>query len=250
MRDAGREQRKGMLTALPSRADSWRVRIAVLAMILFACLTTISSYAGQRSSVNSFLTSSAFGGLYLGAQPASYPRVNGFVVRTTNAVPSSTEAAMWNSMLRPEPRVPSASSLGEIALRDAHSRIIAIIQGPKVWGGVREVLTRYSGFGSDIIPQTDLSSLRIAGLKIGDSAYALYLHLGEPYSIARLIADRKLAPARRHVLGHPSWFMTDLGDGVYNYTGAVPNKAQSCVTLYQVVIKRRHIDAIIASTEC
>jgi hypothetical protein len=44
--------------------------------------------------------------------------------------------------------------------------------------------------------------------------------------------------------------MTDLGDGVYNYTGAVPNKAQSCVTLYQVVIKRRHIDAIIASTEC
>jgi hypothetical protein len=88
----------------------------------------------------------------------------------------------------------------------------------------------YSESGADMIPKTDLSSLRIAGLKIGDSAEAVYLHLGEPYSISRLIADGKLAPARRHVLYHPSWFTTDLGDGVYNYTGAVPNKAQSCVT--------------------
>jgi hypothetical protein len=208
-------------------------------------------------SIHQFLSTRAWGALYLNVGHREAPKYNGFFVRTTNAQLTWSESTRWDSAFRANAATP-IRSVGEqrshdidgLLLKDTKLHILAISQGPKSWGGYRYILTRYDGTAPRSIVEADLSKFSIAGLKVGDSNYSMFLHFGEPYGIEMLINDEQIGLMRPHILGRPSWFTTDLGGGVYDYVGAVPNKSQSCVTSYQLVIRSKHIRAIIASTEC
>ena len=134
-------------------------------------------------------------------------------------------------------------------MADPAHRVVLTMQNPKGSGGITLSVMRYTSALPPSIPSRNLPRITIAGIGIGSAADEVFHRFGEPYAIAK-IGSPASGAARKRLFGHPSWFVRNLGDGVYYYAGPVPNKAQSCVRTFGIVMQSRRVSGILDSIEC
>ncbi len=202
-----------------------------------------------------FLIAHAYGSVSLFSlhhEPLLY---HGFGVSNTNAVPSEAEeeridraARIYGTSVGHFHGGPS-NVIDAAVLADTTQRIVITMQNPKGSGGITLSVMRYSSTLPRSIPARHLPLMTIAGIGIGSPADEVLARFGEPYAIAQ-IGTSAPSVARKHVLGKPSWFFKDLGDGVYYYVGPVPNKAQSCTRTFGIIMQSRKVSGIVDSVEC
>ena len=184
------------------------------------------------------------------------PRGMVFFAPNTNAAVSSLETRRINdiflhptSLFGPYHEGLRSVDYGSV-VADVNQHILVVVQNRKGSGGQQLAIIRYASRLPSTIHTQKLPKMTMAGISPNSLAGDVYFRFGEPYSITKIVSGSVPGVETPHELGHPSWFTNDLGDGVYNYAGPVPNKSQSCAANFAIVIRYKKVLGLRESIEC
>lgn len=219
-------------------------------VFFLAFLSIAAAPIDPNAGIVIFLRMQAYGKLYLTSTYHMGPYSNGRSKIDTNAVPSRLEDDLISSTVSSSKPVTAFSAADKLKHRAVNGTVVidpdthvAFIAQTEKGGseGDQYSIVQYSGSAPPAISKRHLPHFTLAGVGIGSGVMEMYLRFGVSSSKHASPGETGAAAFKEDYSGN---------DGIYTYTGALPNKAQSCRRSFAFVVKGKKIVGIRDSVEC